>query len=184
MVSSLSNDRNIGELPSLKVAVIVGSITTAASVLAYQLGMKDLLLIATTMLLNAALLGNRTGIPHGGKMAALYSLPLAIGAYLLTLGPRNSISTIQVILDSLYGSSYGLALGIALALLFKSKVRLLSLAIGGVTGYFMASMLFYATQFIIDLGVLALLLYNVTGCVVMLKSAAFIEESVFKSISK
>lgn len=181
----MNNDYNNGALPSLKDAVWIGAITTAVSVLLYQLGLKDMLLIVVTMLINAALLGNRTGIPNGGKMAALYSVPLAIGAYLLTQGPKTSVSTIQVILDSLYGSSYGLALGIALGLLFKRKARVFSLAIAGIAGFFLASILFYATQFMpIDLGVLALLFYNVVGCTVMLKGAAFIEESIVKKIEE
>jgi len=173
----VNDERSTGVLPSPRDAVMIGLITTAASILLYQLGMKDMMLMLVTMLTNAGLLGRQTGIPNGGKMAALYSLPLVAGAYLLTQGSQTSFNTIQVILDSLYGSSYGVALGIALALLFKTKQRIFSLAVGGLAGFFLASMLFYAAQLIFaGLGFLSLLLYNVVGCVVMLKCAVFIEE--------
>lgn len=178
----MGDERNIGRLPSLRDGVMIGLMTTFVSSLAYQLGMKDMLLMVVTMLANAALLGRRTDIPNGGRKAALYSLPLVVVAYLITQGSSTSSSTIQVILDSLYGSSYGLALGIALGLLFKRKARVVSLAGGGIAGFFLAAMLFYAIQLIHSaLGSLAFLLYNVVGCTVMLKGAAFIEELFAKS---
>ena len=175
----MNNECSAGVLPHLRYAVMSGVITTAVSIMAYQLGMKDMLLMVVTMLTNAALLGSRTCIPNGGKMAALYSLPAVIGAYLITQagGNSTSVNTLQVIVNSLYGASYGLALGIALGLLFKRKERVVSLAIGGIAGFFLAAMLFHAIQLIhAGLGFPLLFLYNVVGCVVMLKVAAFIEE--------
>lgn len=175
----MKDESPVGDLPTLKDAVVIGAVTTGVSVLAYQLGIKNLPLMAITMAVNAALFGSRTGIADGWKMAALYSLPNVAIAFLLAQSSKSPVTTLQVLLDSVYGSFYGVALGIALGLLFKRKIRIISLGLGGFVGFFLASLLFYMVS-IIDVwwSLPALLMYNIVGCTIMLKAAVLTEQAV------